>query len=177
MRDICINAKTQYPGGAVCNAVEKILVHQEVASSLLPKICADLASKGVEIRGDERTRALFPSAQPADESDWPTEYLSLIVAVKVVDSLDEAVAHINRYGSRHTDAILTPSLESARAFSQRVDSASIMINASTRFADGGEYGLGAEIGISTDKLHSRGPMGATDLTTSKWIVSGDGHVR
>ncbi len=177
VRDICVNAKTQYPGGAVCNAVEKIIVHQDVAADLLPKICADLAAKGVEIRGDERTRALYPGAKSADESDWPTEYLSLIVALKVVDSLDDAVAHINRYGSRHTDAILTPSLETHRRFSQRVDSASIIINASTRFADGGEYGLGAEIGISTDKLHARGPMGATDLTTSKWIVSGDGHVR
>jgi glutamate-5-semialdehyde dehydrogenase len=176
VREICVNAKTSYPGGAVCNAAEKILFHKE-AAALLPKVCADLAAKGVEIRGDERARALYPAAKAAEESDWPTEYLALIIAVKVVDSLDEAVAHINRYGSRHTDAILTPALESARQFTQRVDSASVMVNASTRFADGGEYGLGAEIGISTDKLHARGPMGAADLTTCKWVVTGEGHVR
>ncbi len=177
VRDICVNAKTSYPGGAVCNAVEKILIHKDVAEALLSAICADLAAKGVEIRGDDRARAIYPAAKAADESDWPTEYLAFIVAVKVVDSLDDAVTHINRYGSRHTDAILTPSIASAQRFAQRVDSASIMINASTRFADGGEYGLGAEIGISTDKLHARGPMGASDLTTYKWIVTGEGHVR
>jgi len=177
VREICVNAKTQYPGGAVCNAVEKILFHQDVAAKLLPKVCADLAAKGVEIRGDERTRSLYPSAKPTTEADWPLEYLALIVAIKVVDSLDEAVAHINEHGSRHTDAILTPSLVAAAEFTQRVDSASVMVNASTRFADGGEYGLGAEIGISTDKLHARGPMGAADLTSTKWIVTGEGHVR
>jgi glutamate-5-semialdehyde dehydrogenase len=177
VREICVNAKTQYPGGAVCNAVEKILFHQDIAAELLPKVCADLAARGVEIRGDERTRALYPLAKPATEADWPLEYLALIVAIKVVDSLDAAVAHINEHGSRHTDAILTPSLASAAEFTQRVDSASVMVNASTRFADGGEYGLGAEIGISTDKLHARGPMGAADLTSSKWIVTGEGHTR
>jgi glutamate-5-semialdehyde dehydrogenase len=177
VREICVNAKTSYPGGAVCNAVEKLLFHKDVAAELLPKVCADLAAKGVEIRGDARTRQLYPPAKPAQESDWPLEYLQLIVAVKVVDSLAEAVAHINEYGSHHTDGIVTDSQSAIDEFITGVDSASIMINASTRFADGGEYGLGAEIGISTDKLHARGPMGAMDLTTYKWVVTGDGHVR
>ncbi len=176
-RKICVNAKTGYPGGAVCNAVEKLLFHKDVAANLLPKICDDLTAKGVEIRGDDRTRALYPKANPAEESDWPLEYLSLIVAVKVVDSVDDAIAHINEYGSHHTDAILSNSMPAIEQFVAAVDSASIMVNASTRFADGGEYGLGAEIGISTDKLHARGPMGAMDLTTYKWVVTGNGHVR
>ena len=174
---VCVNAKTSYPGGAVCNAVEKLLFHKDVAPLLLPRVCADLAAKGVEIRADERGRALYPAAKAATEADWPTEYLAFTIAVKVVDSLDEAVRHINRYGSRHTDAILTADVRAADEFVRRVDSASVMVNASTRFADGGEYGLGAEIGISTDKLHARGPMGAADLTTYKWVVTGTGHVR
>lgn len=177
VRDVCVNAKTSYPGGAVCNAVEKILFHKDAAPRLLPLVCADLASRGVEIRGDERSVALYPNAKPATEADWPTEYLALVVAIKVVDSEDEAIQHINTYGSRHTDAILTASTRAADEFVKRVDSASVMVNASTRLADGGEYGLGAEIGISTDKLHARGPMGAADLTTSKWVVTGDGHLR
>jgi glutamate-5-semialdehyde dehydrogenase len=177
VRKICVNAKTGYPGGAVCNAVEKILFHKDIAGKLLPKVCEDLAAKGVEIRGDEKTRALYPKAKLAEESDWPLEYLSLIVAMKVVDSLDDAVAHINEYGSHHTDAIIAESQSAIERFVTNVDSASIMVNASTRFADGGEYGLGAEIGISTDKLHARGPMGANDLTTYKWVVTGQGHVR
>jgi glutamate-5-semialdehyde dehydrogenase len=177
VREICVNAKTSYPGGAVCNAVEKIIFHREAAERLLAKVCQDLADKGVEIRGDERTRALYPKAKLADETDWPLEYLALIVAVKVVDAVDEAIAHINEYGSHHTDAILSESVGSIERFLTGVDSASLMVNASTRFADGGEYGLGAEIGISTDKLHARGPMGASDLTTYKWIVTGQGHCR
>jgi glutamate-5-semialdehyde dehydrogenase len=177
VRRICVNAKTSYPGGAVCNAVEKILFHKDAAPRLLAKVCDDLAAKGVEIRGDDRTRQLYPQAKIATEADWPTEYLAFTVAIKVVDSLDDAVEHINTYGSRHTDAILTFDMKAAESFTTRVDSASIMVNASTRFADGGEYGLGAEIGISTDKLHARGPMGAADLTTYKWVVTGDGHVR
>jgi glutamate-5-semialdehyde dehydrogenase len=177
VRKICINAKTSYPGGAVCNAVEKILFHKDVAARLLPKVCQDLAAKGVEIRGDEAARSLYPGTKPATEADWPLEYLSLIVAIKVVNSLDEAIDHINEYGSHHTDAIISDSKPAIEQFVTSVDSASILINASTRFADGGEYGLGAEIGISTDKLHARGPMGANDLTTYKWIVTGDGHVR
>ena len=177
VRDVCVNAKTSYPGGAVCNAVEHLLFHKDAAPRLLAKVCADLAAKGVEIRGDDRARALYPAAKPATPEDWDTEYLSFIVGVKVVDSLDEAVDHINEHGSHHTDAILTADVRAADEFVQRVDTASVMVNASTRFADGGEYGLGAEIGISTDKLHARGPMGAADLTTYKWVVTGDGHVR
>jgi len=177
VRDICVNAKTSYPGGAVCNAVEKLIFHKDAATRLLANVCTDLSTKGVEIRGDDRTRVLYPQAKPAIEEDWSTEYLAFTLAIKVVDSLDAAVEHINQYGSRHTDAILTTDIRAADEFTKRVDSASIMVNASTRFADGGEYGLGAEIGISTDKLHARGPMGAPDLTTSKWIVTGDGHVR
>jgi glutamate-5-semialdehyde dehydrogenase len=177
VRRICVNAKTSYPGGAVCNAVEKILFHKSAAEKLLPMVCEDLAAKGVEIRGDERARALYPMAKAAVDSDWPLEYLSLIIAIKVVDSLEEAIAHINEFGSHHTDGIISNSKSSIERFITGVDSASVMVNASTRFADGGEYGLGAEIGISTDKLHARGPMGASDLTTYKWIVIGDGHVR
>ncbi|HZN64782.1 MAG TPA: glutamate-5-semialdehyde dehydrogenase [Tepidisphaeraceae bacterium] len=177
VREVCVNAKTSYPGGAVCNAVEHLLFHKEAAPRLLAKVCEDLATKGVEVRGDERCRALYPKAKPATDADWDTEYLSFIIGVKVVDSLDEAVRHINDHGSHHTDAILTSDVRAADAFVRRVDSASVMVNASTRFADGGEYGLGAEIGISTDKLHARGPMGASDLTTYKWVVTGEGHVR
>jgi len=177
VRDICLNAKTGYPGGAVCNAAEKILFHKDAAQRYLVKVCQDLAAKGVEIRGDDRTRSLYPAALIADEQDWYTEYLALRIAIKIVDSLDEAIHHINLYGSHHTDAIVTGSISAAEKFVRGVDSGSVMVNASTRFADGGEYGLGAEVGISTDKLHARGPMGAMDLTTYKWVVRGDGHVR
>ncbi|HUB24461.1 MAG TPA: glutamate-5-semialdehyde dehydrogenase [Tepidisphaeraceae bacterium] len=177
VRKVCVNAKTSYPGGAVCNAAEKILFHAEAAPRLLAKVCQDMAEQGVEIRGCPRTRALYPKAKAADESDWPLEYLALIVAVKVVDSLDAAISHINEYGSHHTDAILSDSAAAIEKFVAGVDSASVMVNASTRLADGGEYGLGAEIGISTDKLHARGPMGAGDLTTYKWVVTGQGHLR
>jgi glutamate-5-semialdehyde dehydrogenase len=177
VRSICVNAKTSYPGGAVCNAVEHLLFHESVASTLLPKVCADLAAKNVEIRGDEATRKLYPAAKAATDDDWATEYLSFIVGVKVVPSMDAAIEHINHFGSHHTDGILSTSARNIDQFAKRVDSASVMVNASTRFADGGEYGLGAEIGISTDKLHARGPMGASDLTTYKWIVTGDGHIR
>ena len=177
VRSICVNAKTSYPGGAVCNAVEHLLFHESVAAQLLPKVCADLAAKNVEIRGDEATRKLYPAAKAATDDDWATEYLSFIVGVKVVPSMDAAIEHINHFGSHHTDGILSASARNIDQFAKRVDSASVMVNASTRFADGGEYGLGAEIGISTDKLHARGPMGANDLTTYKWIVTGDGHVR
>jgi glutamate-5-semialdehyde dehydrogenase len=177
VRDVCVNAKTSYPGGAVCNAAEKILFHRKAADRLLAAVCSDLAKKGVEIRGDAATQTLFPSAIPATEQDWHTEYLSFTIAIKVVDSLEQAVDHINQYGSRHTDAILSTDPRAIDQFTKRVDTSSIMVNASTRFADGGEYGLGAEIGISTDKLHARGPMGATDLTTYKWVVTGEGHLR
>ena len=177
VRGVCVNAKTSYPGGAVCNAVEHLLFHKDAAPKLLAKVCDDLAARGVEVRGDEQARRLYPKAKPTTDADWDTEYLSFIVGVKVVESLDEAVRHINDHGSHHTDAILTADARAADSFVRRVDSASVMVNASTRFADGGEYGLGAEIGISTDKLHARGPMGAADLTTYKWVVTGDGHVR
>jgi glutamate-5-semialdehyde dehydrogenase len=177
VRAVCVNAKTSYSGGAVCNAVEKILFHRAAAERLLPKVCEDLTSKGVEIRGDAATRALYPKARPATEEDWHTEYLSFTIAIKVVDSMQQAIDHINEYGSHHTDAILSSDVRAIDAFVKNVDSGSVMVNASTRFADGGEYGLGAEIGISTDKLHARGPMGANDLTTYKWVVTGSGHVR
>jgi glutamate-5-semialdehyde dehydrogenase len=177
VRDVCVNAKTSYPGGGVCNAAEKIIFHRAAAERLLTKVCGDLADRNVEIRGDGATQSLYPKAIPATEEDWFTEYLSFTIAVKVVDSLQQAIDHINHYGSHHTDAILSTDANAIEEFVKKVDSASVMINASTRFADGGEYGLGAEIGISTDKLHARGPMGAMDLTTYKWVVTGDGHVR
>ena len=173
-RQIVLNAKCQRPG--VCNAAETLLVDVSIAKEFLSTIAAALAGAGVELRGDEQARAAAEMA-PAGEDDWYAEYLDLTLAVKVVDGLDAAVAHINRYGSHHTDAIVTRSQSAAAAFVAGVDSASVMVNASTRFSDGGEYGLGAEIGISTDKLHARGPMGAEDLTTYKWIVTGTGHVR
>lgn len=175
VRDVCINAKVQRPG--VCNAAEKLLFHKDVATSLLPMVCKALVDKGVEIRGCERTRFLFNGTNPATEEDWYKEYLDLVVAVRVVDSLGEAIEHINTFGSHHTDAILTLNLPAADQFVAGVDSASVMVNATTRLSDGGVYGLGAEVGISTDKLHARGPMGAADLTTYKYVVRGDWHLR
>ncbi len=173
---LCVNAKMQRTG--VCNAAETILIHRSADERGLTKqVCEKLAAAGCEIRGDDAVRAAFAGAQPATEDDWSAEYLDTIVAVRVVGDLDEAIAHINRYGSQHTDAIVTNDIQSADAFIGQVDSGNIMVNCSTRFSDGGEYGLGAEIGISTDKLHARGPMGAADLTTYKWVVRGDGHVR
>jgi glutamate-5-semialdehyde dehydrogenase len=177
VRKVCVNAKTSYPGGAVCNAVEHILFHRDAAGRLLRAVCEDLAAKGVEVRADEPAKVLYPPAKPATAADWDEEYLAFIVGVKVVDSIDDAIAHINEHGSHHTDAILTGDIAAAQKFTREVDSASVIVNASTRFADGGEYGLGAEIGISTDKLHARGPMGAADLCTYKWVVTGEGHVR
>ncbi|QNN24636.1 glutamate-5-semialdehyde dehydrogenase [Planctomycetales bacterium ZRK34] len=172
--DICVNAKVQRPG--VCNATESMLFHAE-AGDLLKQVATALIAEGIELRGCERTCKLIDGVKPAGEEDWSTEFLDKIVALKVVDTLDEAVAHINRYGSRHTDAILTADVRAADAFVQRVDTANVMVNCSTRFSDGGEYGLGAEIGISTDKLHARGPMGAADMTTYKWVVRGSGQIR
>ena len=175
-REVCLNAKVQRPG--VCNATETFLFHQSAAQNgLLGKVCRDLADAGVEIRGCTRTIGHFPGAKPADEADWFAEYLDKIVAVRVVDSLDDAITHVNRYGSKHTDAVLTRSVAAADRFVNEVDSANVFVNCSTRFSDGGVYGLGAEIGISTDKLHARGPMGADDLTTYKWVARGDGQVR
>jgi glutamate-5-semialdehyde dehydrogenase len=172
---IVVNAKAQRPG--VCNAAETLLVHSNVAARMIPRLCGALSRAGVEIRGDDRTRALFPAARAARDEDWTTEYLDLIIAVRVVDSLEDACSHIRRYGSQHTEAIITSSPEHAERFASLLDSASVMINCSTRLADGGEYGLGAEIGISTDKLHARGPMGAEDLTTYQWIARGTGQIR
>lgn len=172
---VVVNAKVQRPG--VCNAAEKLLVHSKVAARMLPRLCAALRKAGVELRGDERARAIAPSMVAATETDWATEYLDLVMAIRVVDSLEEAAAHIRRWGSQHTEAIITSSSEAAERFIALVDSASVMVNCSTRFADGGEIGLGAEIGISTSKLHSRGPMGAADLTTTQWVLVGDGQVR
>lgn len=172
---IVVNAKAQRPG--VCNAAETLLIHRTQAERMTPRLCAALAAAGVEVRGDEAVRRLFPGAKPATEEDWATEYLDLIIAVRVVDSLEEACAHIARYGSEHTEAIVTASHEAAERFVSLVDSASVMVNCSTRFADGGEYGLGAEIGISTGRLHARGPMGAEDLTTVQWVARGSGHIR
>ncbi len=171
---IVVNAKCQYP--AVCNAMETLLVDAAGAEDFLPKAVAALREAGVELRGCPRSRSIVPDLAEASDEDWTTEYLDLVLAVRVVDGVDEAIDHINTFGSHHTDAIVTRSLSAARRFTEAVDSASVMVNASTRWADGGRYGLGAEIGISTDKLHARGPMGAEDLTTTKWIVTGDGHI-
>ena len=171
---IAMNAKTHRYG--VCNAMETLLVHEQVAAQILPRLAAAYTEKGVELRGDEKTRDLIV-ANVATEEDWATEYLAPILSIKVVSGLDEAIAHINRYGSQHTDAIVTEDYTRARRFITEVDSASVMVNASTRFADGFEYGLGAEIGISTDKIHARGPVGLEGLTSQKWVVFGDGHIR
>ena len=172
---ITVNAKCQRMG--VCNAAESLLVHRDVADRFLPSIAAALAKHGVEIVGDAATRKLLPSVGPATEADWATEYLGPKISIAVVDSLDAAIDHINRYGSRHTDAIVTADTAAADRFAARVDTAVAMVNASTRFNDGGELGLGAEIGISTDKLHARGPCGTKELTTYKYVVLGSGQVR
>jgi len=172
---ITVNAKCQRMG--VCNAAESLLVHRDVAAAFLPPIAAALGERGVEIVGDAATRRLVPAAGIATEADWSTEYSGPKISVAVVDSLDAAIDHINRYGSRHTDAIVTADTAAAHRFAARVDTACVMINASTRFNDGGELGLGAEIGISTDKLHARGPCGARELTTYKFVVTGTGQTR
>ncbi len=172
---ITINSKCQRMG--VCNAAESLVVHREVAPEFLPRVAKALAAQGVELRGDARTRSLVPLAKPASEEDFAAEYLGPTISVKIVDSLDEAIDHVNRYGSRHTDSIITGDLAAARAFTAGVDSAAVMVNASTRFNDGGQFGLGAEIGISTDKFHARGPCGLKELTSYKYIVYGNGQVR
>jgi glutamate-5-semialdehyde dehydrogenase len=172
---IALNAKVQRPG--VCNAMETLLVHQRVAPEFLPKIAKLYASAKVEIRADETGCALLPSARPAADEDWRTEYLDLIVSIRVVDSLDQAIDHINRYGSGHTDTIVTEDAQHARRFLNQVDSAAVFHNASTRLHDGSVFGLGAEIGISTRKLHARGTMGARELTTTKYLVHGSGQIR
>jgi glutamate-5-semialdehyde dehydrogenase len=172
---IADNAKTQRYG--TCNTMETLLVHEGIAAAVLPPLAQIYLSKGVELRGCARSRAIVPQMKEATEDDWYTEYLAPILAVRVVDDLDQAMQHIATYGSQHTDAIVTEDYSRARRFLREVDSSSVMVNASTRFADGFEYGLGAEIGISTDKLHARGPVGLEGLTSQKFIVLGDGQVR
>lgn len=172
---VAMNAKTHRYG--VCNAMETLLVHFNVAEKVLLPLIDMLKEKGVELRGCNRTRAIMSGVLQATEDDWYAEYLAPILAIRVVDSLDDAIAHINKYGSQHTDAIVTENYTRARRFLREVDSSSVMVNASTRFADGFEYGLGAEIGISTDKIHARGPVGLEGLTSQKYVVFGDGHVR
>jgi len=173
---IAINAKTQRYG--TCNTMESLLVHEGIAAAILPLLARQYREKGVEMRGCERTRALLGNdIVAATEDDWFTEYLAPVLAIRIVNDLDEAIAHINHYGSHHTDAIVSEDYSRTRRFLREVDSSSVMVNASTRFADGFEYGLGAEIGISTDKIHARGPVGLNGLTSQKWIVFGDGQIR
>lgn len=172
---IVVNAKCQRP--ATCNAMETLLVHEGVAKAFLPEIAKRLQDAGVELRGDAATRALAPAATPATDEDWSTEYLALILSVRVVPSLDAAMEHIRRYGSAHSDAIVTKDAAAAERFAREVDSAAVFVNASTRLSDGYQFGLGAEIGISTDRLHARGPMGLEELTTYKYVVRGAGQVR
>jgi glutamate-5-semialdehyde dehydrogenase len=172
---IADNAKTQRLG--TCNTMETLLVARGIAREVLPPLCAIYRDKGIELRGDDRARALVPEMKPASEEDWYTEYLAALLSIRVVDDLTQAIEHIATYGSQHTDAIVTEDLTRAQRFLREVDSSSVMVNASTRFADGYEYGLGAEIGISTNKLHARGPVGLEGLTSLKWVVIGDGHIR
>jgi glutamate-5-semialdehyde dehydrogenase len=172
---ICMNAKTQRPG--VCNAMETLLVHEAVAPRFLPAAAEELRKAGVRLRGCERTRAILPDAEAATVEDWSREYLDLILAIRVVRDIDEAIAHIETYGSLHTEAIVTESYERAQRFLREVNSSTVLVNASTRFSDGYELGLGAEIGISTTKLHAFGPMGLEELTTTKFIIYGNGQVR
>lgn len=171
---IAVDAKTQAP--ATCNTIETLLVHQDAADALLPAICAALSAKGVELRGCPRSCAIVPALKPAADEDWSTEYLDFILAIKVVSSFEEAVEHINRYGSRHTEGIVTRNAATAEAFMRTVDAADVFWNVSTRFADGFRYGLGAEVGISTSKIHARGPVGLEGLTIYKWLLRGNGQI-
>jgi len=172
---IVINSKCQRPG--TCNAAEKLLVHSKIATQYLPVVIAELRKNGVEVRGDEETRKIVPDVKAATEQDWGTEYLDLIMGVKVVKGLDEAIAHINNYGTHHSDSILTTDFGKAMQFIKEIDSAAVYWNAFTRFTDGNQFGLGAEIGISTQKLHVRGPMSVQHLTTTKYVILGDGQIR
>lgn len=172
---IAVNAKAHRV--SVCNAAETLLVHEAIAADFLPLVATRLREAGVEIRGDERTRALVEWARPATEADWDTEYLDYILAVRVVSSFDAAVAHIHRHGSGLAEAIVTSDLRRARRFTREVDAAAVLVNASTRLVDGGQFGMGAEMGISTSKLHARGPVGVRELTTTRFVVMGDGHIR
>jgi glutamate-5-semialdehyde dehydrogenase len=170
-----VNAKTQRTG--VCNACESLVIHQDIIEEALPAITSALYQRNCELRGDERARAIVPEMAAATEEDWGCEYLDLIASVKTVASLDEAIAHINQYNTGHSDAIITKDYDNARRFMEEVDSACVYVNASTRFTDGFEFGFGAEIGISTQKLHARGPMGLKELTTTKYVIYGSGQVR
>jgi glutamate-5-semialdehyde dehydrogenase len=172
---LTVNSKCQRMG--VCNACESLLVHRDVAETLLPELARALTEQGIEIRGDAATCQWVAGSKPATDEDYLAEYLGPVISVRVVDSLDEAIRHINHYGSHHTDAIITTDLNAARQFTKRVDSSAVMVNASTRFNDGGEFGLGAEIGISTDRFHARGPCGLKELTSYKYVVYGDGQIR
>ena len=174
-KNIVINAKTQRP--SVCNAEEKLLVHESVAGAFLPVILKELQERNVEIVGDSRVCSLFPDAIPAREDDWAEEYLDLKIGVKIVDSLEEAISHINKYNSKHSEAIITNDYNSSQKFLDEVDAAAVYVNASTRFTDGFEFGFGAEIGISTQKIHARGPMGLSELTSTKYIIMGEGQIR
>ena len=173
--NIVINAKTQRPG--VCNAAETLLVESVISWDFLPLVIAELKEKGVVVRGCPKTLTIVPDCMPATEEDWYTEYLDLIIAVKVVNGLDHAIAHINKYGTKHSEAIVTNNYSNARSFQEKVDAAAVYVNASTRFTDGFEFGFGAEIGISTQKMHARGPMGLKELTTIKYVIFGNGQVR
>jgi len=172
---ISYNAKVQRPG--VCNAMETLLVHEKIASDFLPPMAEKFRKGGVELKGCEKTREIIPDIEKATEEDWTTEYLALILSIRIVKDIEEAIRHINFYGSHHSDAIVTRDYSKAKKFLEEVDSAAVYVNASTRFTDGGEFGMGAEIGISTDKLHARGPMGLEELTSYKFIIFGDGQVR
>lgn len=172
---LVVNSKCQRMG--VCNAAESLVIHADAAAALLPRLGKALSDQGIEIRGDKRAQSLLPHAKAATDEDYFTEYLGPVISVKVVDSLDEAIRHINHYSSQHTETIVTRDLEAARQFAARIDSSAVMINASTRFNDGGEFGLGAEIGISTDKFHARGPCGINELTSYKYVVYGNGQIR
>jgi glutamate-5-semialdehyde dehydrogenase len=172
---ICENAKCQRPG--VCNAMETLLVHKEIADAFLPRMIARYKELGVELRGDKAVRKFDASIKPATEEDWYAEYLDLILSIRIVKNVQAAIDHINTYGSKHSDAIVTTDASAAKKFLAQVDSATVYVNASTRFTDGGEFGMGAEIGISTDKLHARGPMGLEELTTYKYVISGSGQIR
>ncbi len=172
---IVINAKAQRPG--VCNAIEHVLIHEEVLEDVAESLYEELVKNNVEVRGDERFRKYAPKALGTSEEDWGTEYLDYIISIKTVDSVEEAIEHINRYSTKHSDSILTESYRNSQKFLEEVDSAAVYVNASTRFTDGSEFGYGAEIGISTQKLHARGPMGLRELTTTKYIIYGDGQIR
>jgi glutamate-5-semialdehyde dehydrogenase len=172
---ICVNAKTSRPG--VCNAMETLLVHRGIAASFLPRLAAEMRSRGVELRGCEETRAVVADAVPASEKDWDTEYLDLILSVRVVADVGEAIAHIAAHSTGLAEAVVTEDRAVARRFAHEVDAAAVFVNASTRFTDGSEFGFGAEIGISTNRLHARGPLGVRELTTTKYVVQGDGQVR